>query len=809
MKHLLTFLLLMCSYVLCGAQATSLTVDNQTPGWLSSKINYGDQQTVENLTVTGYINGSDLKFIHELNTKRNLQGIIDLSNSSIISGGDAYKDNYEVREDLTISLRMFAMENRVRKIILPKSTTTILYDRRYGTFGNIDSLIVDCPEVQSVGGFIEYDWVNYLYLCEGITSVDFAYGIGGSDNQVVVLPSSINKVDTYRAFVKGTIWSSILDPSQISGSGNISSGTIYVPAGTTDLYKKSRFRNLQIIENIYPEEIEFEVSNKNIYVGDEFQMRFSILPSNSIHNDLYWQSSDTSIADVDSTGKITGHSFGQSTITASTINDIVASCNINVYEHVASITLPESITLNISENKKLFAEINPVGKTFSDVIWRSSDEKIVSVDRNGNVTGVSKGSCSVSAITVDGGHMAECIISVVQPVESVSVMPKYSNLKVGEDVTLTVTILPADANDKSIIWSSSEVSIAKVSDEGKVLAISPGSAKIFAYSSNNLEISDFCEVTIIQPATGITLDKSEVEVIEDESIQLNATVLPENASNKKVNWTSSDVSIAMVSPDGTVYAIKPGQATIMATTEDGGFVALCKITVKAKEVIASAIRLSNTTETIAVGETLQLNAVLEPDNVTNKNISWTSTNTDVATVNADGLVKAESEGSTQIIATTTDGSNLSAICDITVERQFVGITQIKISPSDARIVVGQSLTLDAIITPSDASSPNVLWSSTNTSVATVSQNGKVDAVAEGEAIIIASTQDGSNLSATCNISVYNEAGIESILENKNANVKIFDLNGLLVYEGLYGDTRIAPGFYIIVYNGRRYKAMIN
>lgn len=110
------------------------------------------------------------------------------------------------------------------------------------------------------------------------------------------------------------------------------------------------------------------------------------------------------------------------------------------------------------------------------------------------------------------------------------------------------------------------------------------------------------------------MNKSVLELIEEESEQLIATVLPENASNKSLNWTSSDISVAMVSPDGTVYAIKPGQATIMATTVDGGFVALCKVTVKAKVVVAESISLSTTTASLTVGETLQLSANILPEN---------------------------------------------------------------------------------------------------------------------------------------------------------------------------------------------------
>ena len=333
----------------------------------------------------------------------------------------------------------------------------------------------------------------------------------------------------------------------------------------------------------------------------------------------------------------------------------------------------------------------------------------------------------------------------------------------------------------------------------------------------------------------------------------------------------------------------------MATTLDGGFVALCKVTVKAKVIMATAIRLSYTSETLAIGETLQLSAILSPDNVTNKTIGWTSTDASVATVDASGLVRALSDGKTQIIATTTDGSNLSAICEITVEKQFIAISQLELDPSSAKITIGTTINLTAVITPDNASSKEISWSSTNPSVATVSQSGAVTAISEGEAIIIASTKDGSNLSATCKITarpdivlvreinlnpttidgkvndlyeinatvvpenatnkvlawessndniatinngtlrllkigtatitatatdgsnissdctivVSDNAGAEFVIEDSNTLVRIFDLNGYLIYDGKFSDAKLASGFYIILYNGKSYKTKID
>lgn len=679
--------------------------------------------------------------------------------------------------------------------------------------------------------------------------------------------------------------------------GFLEGSTIYVPKGSySDYSSKKPFSLAKIIEVIPIEEISFNSESLCMFVDENLSAKPIITPSNATNKELLWTSLNPDVATVDDSGNIKGLKYGHTVITATTLDgQKSASFNLLVYEHITSISLPTSLSLNISEKSQLIPEIFPIGKNDGKVFWISSDQDIATVDENGFVKGISKGSCNITVTTSDGGFSATCKIEVIQPVESITVTPKSLTIQVGDNSRIVANVLPSNANDKSVTWSSFDNSIVKVNPDGVVSGVKPGVTKITATSHYNNEIYDVCEVIVLQPTTGIALDKTDVEITEDESIQLIATVLPENASNKNVNWTSSDISVAMVSPDGTVYALKAGQATIMATTVDGGFVALCKVIVKAKTIQISNIELLSNSESIAVGETLQLNAIISPDNASNKTVNWTSTNPSIASVNASGLVTAIAEGKTQIIATTTDGSNLSAICEIIVNKQFILVSQIQITPSSARIPVGQPLNLNAIITPNDATNKSIKWSSTNPAVATVSESGIVSAISEGNAIVIASTQDGSNLSAMCQIEVYketilvetinlnptkvegavndtfkieaivlptnatnknltwkssdesivtvdngvitlhalgtaiisaeamdgsnvksectiivsHEAGIDSIIADKESYVKVFNLSGYLVYEGIYSEAKLAPGFYIVLCNGASYKTKVD
>ena len=171
----------------------------------------------------------------------------------------------------------------------------------------------------------------------------------------------------------------------------------------------------------------------------------------------------------------------------------------------------------------------------------------------------------------------------------------------------------------------------------------------------------------VYPVESVSLDKTTAEITEGETLTLTATIKPENASNKNVIWSSSNEKIATVK-DGVVTAKKAGEATITAKTEDGGKTATCSVTVKAKTISVEGVSLNKTENTIMVGETFTLTATIKPANATNKNITWSSSDESVATVE-DGSVTAKAEGTTTITVTTEDGSK-TATCTVTVSNDI-------------------------------------------------------------------------------------------------------------------------------------------
>ena len=256
-------------------------------------------------------------------------------------------------------------------------------------------------------------------------------------------------------------------------------------------------------------------------------------------------------------------------------------------------------------------------------------------------------------------------------VTGISLDSSSLTLTEGETALLTATISPSNADNQGVIWSSSNASVVSVSN-GTVTAVSAGSATITAKSDDGGKTAT-CNVTVnskIVSVTGVSLDKTSLELTEGEEYTLVATVLPANASNKQISWKSNDETVATVS-DGKVKAIKPGSTTITVTTSDGNKTASCSIIVNEKIYHVESISLNRTSLELMEGDEFTLVATIAPSNADNQKVIWTSSDNAVASVDG-GKVKALKQGSTTITAKTDDGGK-TATCELTVLGRYVDL----------------------------------------------------------------------------------------------------------------------------------------
>lgn len=255
----------------------------------------------------------------------------------------------------------------------------------------------------------------------------------------------------------------------------------------------------------------------------------------------------------------------------------------------------------------------------------------------------------------------------------------------------------------------------------------------------------------LSASTGLTLTKGQTQ-------KLTATVVPANATNKAVTWKTSDKNVATVSENGLVTAKSAGTATITCTAQDGsGVKATCKVTVT---VPVSGIQLSQTSAALTVGDTLTLTKTIYPSDATNQAVTWTSSSDAVASVDSNGKITAKTAGSAVITCKSVSDNSVVGICNVTVKAKVqtpseIKVNKITLNKTTASVTKGKTLQLTATVTPSNATKKEVKWSTSNKNVAMVSPSGLVTTKSAGTAIITCTAQDGSNVKATCKITVKN------------------------------------------------------
>ena len=496
--------------------------------------------------------------------------------------------------------------------------------------------------------------------------------------------------------------------------------------------------------------VSLSKSSLTLTEGGSETIAASVTPSNATNQAVSWSSSNTGVATVDG-GKVTAVKAGSATITVTTSDGgKTAKCEVTVEAKVipvSGITVDkETLSIVEGEDATLTATVAPEDASDKTFAWSTSDEKVATVDENGKVTAVAAGTATITATTTDGGKTAKCEVTVeakVIPVEGVTVDKETLEMVEGEEATLAATVAPEEATDKSVTWTSSDEAVATVDAEGKVTAVAPGTATITVTTTDG-EKTAKCEVTVsakVIPVESVTLDKETLEMVEGDEASIAATVAPEEATDKTVKWTSSDETVATVDAEGKVTAVKAGTATITATTNDGGKTATCAVTVEAKVIPVEAIEFAEATISVIEGQAGKVSVVFKPETPTNTNVTFESADPAVATVDAEGNVTGVAPGATTITVTTEDGG-MTATCDVTVEPKPIPVSKVEINRTAINLIVESSAILVATVSPEDATNKNVVWSSSDESIVKVDQKGEVTALKVGKATVTVTTEDG-------------------------------------------------------------------
>jgi len=371
-------------------------------------------------------------------------------------------------------------------------------------------------------------------------------------------------------------------------------------------------------------------------------------------------------------------------------------------------------------------------------------------------------------------------------VTGVSLNKTSINLFVGDGETLTPKVAPDNATNKNVTWKSSNTAVATIASNGTVIGLGEGTAIITVTTSNGSKTAT-CTVTVSPVlVTGVSLNKSETNIFIGSSETLIHTIAPVNATNRNVIWSSSNTTVATVSNTGLVTGVNVGSAVITATTVDGGMAASCTVTINPIRVTGITIK-SNTG--LLINGTETLTAVILPVNATDKTVSWNSSDNSVATVSNTGEVIGVGAGTATVTATTTDGG-ITASCTVSVSAVVISVTGVYLDKTSVEIDVGDTITLIPTITPANATNQNVTWSSSDDSVAAVSNNGEVTGVNFGKATITVTTDDGGK-TASCVVTMIGTPGLAYTLINNNT-----------AYSVSKGTVTSGPVVIPAVYNGK-------
>ena len=405
--------------------------------------------------------------------------------------------------------------------------------------------------------------------------------------------------------------------------------------------------------------VELNKTTLTLIKGTTEALVATVKPDDATDKSVVWSSSNSTIASVDSDGRVTGVAGGEVTIYAKA-GEKEAKCIVTVTVPVTAISVnKESITLVEGESETLVATIEPDDATDKTVTWISSNEQIATVDETGKVTAVKAGEATITAKA--GDKAANCQVKVnlpYIPVSGISLNKSSLELKKGSTETLIATVLPENATEPAVKWSSTNEAVVTVDQEGKVTAVNSGTATITAKAG---EFSATCEVTVVIPVSGVTLNKTSLTLDKGATFVLAAQIYPEDATNKQVTWSSSNTGVATVA-DGTVVAVGGGVAEIKVRTQDGGIEAKCTVTV---QVPVTGISLNTTSVSIYRYDEQTLQATVYPSDATNKVVSWSSNKSNIVSVDSNGKITGVAGGSATITVKTADGG-FSAQCYVTV-----------------------------------------------------------------------------------------------------------------------------------------------
>lgn len=563
---------------------------------------------------------------------------------------------------------------------------------------------------------------------------------------------------------------------------------LYVPKESVENYKQSdAWGRAKGIYPLYPTISVSLAKESTVSIAKPTKIDFSILPENAGTKELEWSSENPEVATVDADGVVTGKKKGKTIITAKTKDgtDITASTTITVLPLVETMAFAESsVSIVKTEDKTIKLTIEPV-EADKHMVWTSSDESVATVVQNMNavypleaiVVAHKVGKATIKAEAQDGSGMsATCEVEVTPLMVSDFSLQTASVVRT-IPTQLEAKVSPDEADNKKLKWTSLTSDVATITEDGMMTGLKIGTAKVKAETTDGSNLSGVFEVQVIGlPVSTISMP-AESSIVKTESMKLEYSILPLASDNQKLKWSSNATYIASVDEStGVITAHKVGDAIITATATDGSGIS-ASTTIHVTPLKVSQIEMPKEMYLLrSLSKQIEVN--IAPELADNKILEWTSDNEEVATVTQEGVVKGVNVGSANITATTTDGTELSATCKVTVKPVVIDLSTKTINLRKGESYAEQIVT----VLPENYEHKEVVWTSADDSIASINSDGVITAVKPGITTIKYKLGFDSNITAECKVIVYDDnvvyvGGIYYIIDKQKSEATVTSIYG--------------------------------
>ena len=524
-------------------------------------------------------------------------------------------------------------------------------------------------------------------------------------------------------------------------------------------------------------ELSFPDKSVTMYEGE--QMQAPLVIKEGLEGEVSYTSTNRKVAYVDENGMLIAVSKGQVTISAAMKAEkrtYVAKLKVNVlrpvtgmklnerglnlltaedgpaFNHVKNLiandlyeTLPEEeleaihrvLLLKKGASLALKVTMEPSGASDRSFTVFAAQTDILRVSKT-TIKGLAPGAAMLQLTSTSNPSVSILLpVLVVEPVTKVRVSAEKTTLTLGEQAQTILTFTPEDATLQAVSYSSDNEKIATVDEKGLVTAHAKGQTAIRVMTMDGTKRVSYVNIQVVQLPEAVTIEETAPLILNvGDTHGLKAVIAPDSASDKKVFWTSSDESVAQVNASGQVTATGQGQCEILCVSQAREQVRTTLPVIVVQ--LARSLSFVSEKATLLAGQRALLRYVLEPLDVTNGEVAFTSSNEAVASVNENGIVTALSDGTASITVAAQDGSGKKDSLELTVARKPEKVTIHQQGP--LTLATGRKTQVTAEVWPQDSENRKIAWASTDETVATVSVEGIISGKTAGECDIVAVSQ---------------------------------------------------------------------